>query len=96
MLYKLFNELNLTYKKVIIFAIIIGIYTGLICILFPIYENSITDITVSFEWWILFAIIIISNSSNNKDSMLKVFIFFLISQPLIYLVQVTFQGITIF
>ena len=54
----------------------------------PITKNtSFRDIAISFEVWILFGILIITNSKSSKDSALKCFIFFLISQPLVYLVQ---------
>lgn len=60
--------------------------------LLPITANtSFRDISVSFEVWILFGIIIIMNSSSAKDSALKCFVFFLISQPIVYLIQVPFS-----
>ena len=89
---KLFGELNLTLKKVILFAIISGIYTAIMAML-PIFSNtSFHDIAVSFEVWILFGIIIITNSKSPKDSAFKCFIFFLISQPIVYLLQVPFNS----
>ena len=84
---KIFGGINLTWKKVIIFAILAGIYTAIMAML-PITDNtSFKDITISFEVWILFGILIIVNSKSAKDSALKCFVFFLISQPLVYLVQ---------
>ena len=50
-------------------------------------DTSFADITISFEVWILFGIFIIMNSKSAKDSALKCFVFFLISQPLVYLIQ---------
>ena len=88
---KLFGEINLTWKKLIIFAIVVGMYTGLMPLIPYTYETSFRDIAVQFEWWILFGILIIVNSKSPKDSALKCFIFFLISQPLVYLVQVPFN-----
>lgn len=84
---KLFGELNLTWPKIIILAIIIGIYSGIIAMVPAAKDTSFTDLTVTFEVWILFGILIITNSKSAKDSALKCFVFFLISQPLIYLVQ---------
>ena len=55
-------------------------------------DTSFRDISIMFEWWILFGIIIISNSKNPLDSALKCFVFFLISQPLVYLIQVPFSS----
>ena len=93
---KLFKETDLTLKKIIIFAIITGLYTGIVTLI-PILKNtSFRDISISFEWWILFGIFIILNSKSPLDSAIKCFIFFLISQPLVYLVQMPFKGFTIF
>ena len=84
---KLFGGIDLNWKKLIIFAIIAGVYTGVMAML-PITDNtSFEDISISFEVWILFGILIIMNSKSAKDSALKCFIFFLISQPLVYLIQ---------
>ena len=85
---KLFGELNLTWPKLIIFAIIAGVYTGIVAQIPQARDTSFADISITFEWWILFGTIIIMNSKSNLDSALKCFIFFLISQPLVYLVQV--------
>ena len=88
---KIFGGLNLTWPKVIIMAILVAVYTAVMAML-PITSNtSFRDIAISFEVWILFGIIIIMNSKSAKDSALKCFIFFLISQPLIYLLQVPFS-----
>ena len=88
---KLFGKIDLTWKKLIIFAIIAGVYTALIAIIPQLHYTSFNTITVSFEVWILFGIIIIMNSKTAKDSAFKCFVFFLISQPLVYLLQVPFS-----
>ena len=90
---KLFGELNITWKKLIIFAICAGVYTGIMALLPITKDTSFRDIAITFEVWILFGIIIIMNSTGAKDSALKCFIFFLISQPLVYLVQVPFSSL---
>lgn len=84
---KVFGNINLTWTKVIIFAIIAGIYTAIMAMLPIAKDTSFSDITVTFEVWILFGIFIIMNSKSAKDSALKCFVFFLISQPLVYLIQ---------
>ena len=56
-------------------------------------DTSFADISTTFEWWILFGTIIIMNSKSNLDSALKCIVFFLISQPLVYLVQVPFSDL---
>ena len=88
---KIFGEIDLTWKKLIIFAIAAGVYTAIMAILPIARETSFADITISFEVWILFGIFIIMNSKSAKESSLKCFIFFLISQPLIYLIQIPFS-----
>ncbi len=88
---KLFGGINLTWKKLIIFAIATAVYTALMAIIPITKDTSFRDIAATLEWWILFGIIIISNSKSNTDSALKCFVFFLISQPLIYLLQVPFS-----
>lgn len=83
----LFGGIKLTWFKVIIAAILIGVYCGVIALIPATLNTSFRDICISFEVWILFGILIIMNSESPKDSALKCFVFFLISQPLIYIVQ---------
>lgn len=95
---KLFGGVNLTWPKLIISAVAAGVFTALMAII-PIFQNtSFHTITATFEVWILFGIIIIMNSNSNLDAALKCFVFFLISQPLVYLLQVPFswQGWNLF
>ena len=98
LLKKLFGGIDLTWPKLIIAAIIAGVFTAAMAII-PIFKNtSFITITVTFEVWILFGILIIMNSKSNLDAALKCFVFFLISQPLVYLIQVPFswQGWNLF
>nr|MCR5607447.1 hypothetical protein [Lachnospiraceae bacterium] len=88
---KLFGGIDLTWKKLIIWAVLAGVYTAVMAMLPFTKETSFRDIAVMFEWWILFGIIIIANSKSAEDSALKCFVFFLISQPLVYLLQVPFS-----
>ena len=54
----------------------------------PALKNtSFRDIGIGYEWWILFAMLIITNCKTAKEASLKTFIFFLISQPIVFLVQ---------
>ena len=84
---KIFGGINLTWLKVIIMAVAAGIYTAIMALLPIARDTSFSDLTVTFEVWIFFGIFIIMNSKSAKDSALKCFVFFLISQPLIYLIQ---------
>ena len=88
---KIFGELNITWKKLIILAIIFGVYPAIMAMLPITKDTSFRDIAISFEVWILLGILIITNSKTAKESALKCFVFFLISQPLIYLIQVPFS-----
>ena len=89
---KVFGGIELTWPKIIIMAVVMGAYTAAMAII-PIFKNtSFNDITVTFEVWIFFGIFIIMNSKSAKDAALKNFVFFLISQPLIYLIQVPFTA----
>lgn len=82
---KLFGDIDLTWGKLVVFAAAVGIFTGITEWLpFTIPVNNF-----SFWIWILFCMIIITNSKSPVDSALKSSAFFLISQPLMYLVQVT-------
>jgi hypothetical protein len=87
---KLFGGIDMTWKRLLIFSVAAGVIPGiLLCI--PILEDtSFTDNGATFEWWILFAIIIITNCKKPLEAACKTFVFFIISQPLIYLLQVPF------
>ena len=88
---KLFGGLNLTWPKIIVMAVLAGAYTALMALLPAAKDTSFADISISFEVWILFGILIITNSKTPVESALKCFVFFLISQPLVYLIQVPFS-----
>lgn len=87
---KIFGGINLSYKVVIISAILIGLFVGGCNCIPALKDTTLTDFAIYFDFWILCGIFIIMNSKSNMDSALKCFIFFLISQPLIYLVEVPF------
>ena len=53
---KLFGNIDLTWKKVILFALIAGIYTAVMAILPLAKDTSFSDLVVSFEVWILFGL----------------------------------------
>lgn len=87
---RLFGGLKMNWLSVILFAVLAGIYTGTV-LLVPFLKNtSFQDIGISYEWWVIFAVIIVVNCEKNWEAMLKCFVFFLISQPLVYLIEVLF------
>ncbi|MBR2589132.1 hypothetical protein IKE84_02225 [Candidatus Saccharibacteria bacterium] len=88
---KLFGKINFTWEKVIILSVIMGAWTALMAMIAP-EGSSFKDITIYPEWWVLPAIIIIVNSKKPLEAALKTFVFFLISQPLVYLIQVPFNS----
>lgn len=90
MLRKLFGGIRMTWPRLILFAVISGLVTGLIALLVP-EGNSFRQIAVTFEAWIVLAIIVVVNCDKPLDAACKTFVYFLISQPLVYLVQVPFN-----
>lgn len=88
-----FGGLPMTWPVVAAFAAIIGIYVGVINQIPILYDTSFRDIAVSYEWWVLFAVLIVSNCKNAKEAGLKCLVFFLISQPVIFLVELPSIGL---
>ena len=78
---KLFGELNMHWVRVIVMAVVIAVYTAIVAMIPELKDTSFTDLKATFEVWILFGILIIMNSKSAKNSALKCFVFFLISQP---------------
>ena len=90
---KLFGGVELSWLKLIIMAVIAGALTAVFAIVPELGHTSFHAMAVTFEVWIFFGIFIIMNSRSNLDSALKCFVFFLISQPLVYLIQVPFSSL---
>ena len=82
---KLFGGINLTWPKLISAAVFAGAFTALMAIIPALHYTSFLAITATFE------ALIIVNSKSNLDAAWKCFVFFLISQPLVYLIQVPFS-----
>ena len=90
---KLFGGIDLRWPKLILLALAAGVYTALMSLLPQVQDTSLHTIAVTFEVWICFGLFIIMNARSNLDSALKCFVFFLISQPLVYLLQVPFSAL---
>ena len=91
MLEKLYGGINMSWPKLILFAVGTAVITFLFLVV-PVFKGtSFMRMGETLEAWIFFAIIIIANSKSPLDSACKTFVFFLISQPLIYLLQVPFS-----
>ena len=82
----------MSWPRVIVFAVIVGVVTALLNLIPALKDTSATDIAVSYEWWLLFGVIVATNCERPLEAALKVFVFFLVSQPLVYLVEMPFLG----
>ncbi len=88
----LFGGIQMTWPKTILFAIAAGVYTGIINQIPFLKDTSFQDIAVTFEWWVFFAVIIAANVKSAGESALKIFVFFLISQPLVFIMELPMLG----
>jgi len=93
LLKKIFTETEMSWKFVILYAIVTGVVVGLLnCVPF-LADTSLTYPAVNFEYWFVAAIFVIMNCKSAKEAVIKTFVFFLISQPLIYIVEIPFVSI---
>lgn len=92
---ELYGKWGMSWFKVILFAVITGIYTGAVMLIPFLKDTSFQDIGISYEWWVIFAVLVVVNCEKGWEAMLKCFVFFLISQPLVYLVQILFGALTL-
>ena len=82
----------MTWPALLLFALAAAVVTAVFLIV-PVFKNtSFERMGVTFEAWIFFAVIIMANCKRPLESALKTFVFFLVSQPLIYLFQVPFSA----
>ena len=88
---KLFFHTNMSWRRVIILSLLCAIFSALMLIIPFTIHTSLSAPGTTFEFWIIMALIIMMNSNSSLDAGLKTFVFFLISQPLIYLLQVPFS-----
>ena len=88
---KLFAGLDMSWLTVILMAVISAIITA-VFLQVPIFKDtSFERMGIDLEAWILLAVFIMPNCKKPLESAVKTFVFFLISQPLIYLIQVPFS-----
>ena len=87
---KLFGNREMTWKRLIIFSVLCAVYTAAMLLIPGINETALREIGVGFECWFILAIFVVSNCGSAKEAAVKCFVFFLISQPLIYLIQSPF------
>lgn len=90
-LQKLYGGIEMSWVKVIALALISAVITTVFLVV-PIFKDtSFERMGIDFEAWFVLAILIMPNCKKPLDSALKTFVFFLISQPLIYLFEVPFS-----
>lgn len=88
-----FMNCKMSWKRVITLSLLSASITALFnCIPF-LDRTSFTAPAETLEMWIVLALFIVMNCNGYKDAMTKTFVFFLISQPLIYLLEVPFKDI---
>lgn len=89
---KYFTHQKMSWIKVILLAVATAVLTAALNLIPVFRDTSFQDIAINLECWILFAMLIIVNCPKWQEASIKTFVFFLISQPLIYLFQVPFSG----
>ena len=87
---RLYGKLKMRWAYVILFAICAGVYTGIVMLIPALNNTSFQDIGTYYEWWLIFAVIIVVNCKSSLEAMLKCFVFFLVSQPLVFAVEEVF------
>ena len=88
---RLYGGLNMSWSAVLLFAAATAVLTAVFLVV-PVFRGTSFEMMgVQFEAWIFFAVIIMANCRKPLESALKTFVFFLVSQPLIYLLQVPFS-----
>ncbi len=95
---KYLGEWSMSWKKVIVLAVVTALYTAVVNLIPFLKDTSFQDIAVNLEAWILFAMLIIMNCETRWEAAIKTFVFFLISQPLIYFIEAVFgsMGFAVF
>ena len=88
---RLYGGLPMTWPIVLLFAVAAAAVTAFFLIV-PAFQNSSFErMGVTLEAWVFFAVLIMANCRKPLESACKTFSFFLVSQPLIYLLQVPFS-----
>ena len=85
-----FGEIDITWPRLAIFTLLTSAFTVAMNVIPIFYDTSFQDIAVVLDAWFLFAMFIIMNSKTMKEAVIKTFLFFLVGQPLIYLMEVPF------
>ena len=68
---KLFGGLNMSWRNVIILAVVFGVYTGVINQIPQLENTSLRDIAITWEVWGFVALVICSNCERPLEAGLK-------------------------
>lgn len=85
------KKTKMSWATVIVFAVLSAVAVAVLKLIPALENTSFQDPAVYPEFWMLFGILIAVNCEKWWEASLKVVVFFLISQPLIYLIQVPFS-----
>lgn len=88
---RLFGGIDMTWKRVLLFAVASAVLTAGLNLIPALNDTSFEDISINLDAWFLFAVFVIVNCQTRLDAVLKCFVYFLVSQPLIYLLEVPFD-----
>ncbi len=91
-IHKLYGGLNMSWPVVLLYAVFAAALTFSFLMLPVFKDTSFARMGVYLEAWFFFAILLMANCKKPLESALKTFVFFLVSQPLIYLFQVPFNA----
>lgn len=86
----LFEKWKSTWPRVLILAVASAVLVAVLKLIPALDGTSFQDPAINVEAWFLFAMLVIIPCENGKEAAIKCFAFFLVSQPLIYLIQVPF------
>ena len=89
------GERSFPWWKVLLFAAVTGVYTGAVMLFPALKDSSFQDIGISYECWIVFAVWVVTGCRRPLEAACKCFVFFLISQPLVYLTEVVFGSLSV-
>ena len=88
---KIYGGLPMSWPVVILYAVATAVLSAVFLLVPIFHRTSFARMGETFEAWIFFAVIIMANCKKPLESALKTFVFFVVSQPLIYLFQVPFS-----
>ena len=63
-MHRLFGSLKMSWPSVILFAAAAGVYTGTVMLVDVLKDTSFQDLGATYEWWVIFAVIIVVNCSR--------------------------------